>query len=93
MQELENVNALEHGTRSNEIRAAGQEAVSANHFSGSIVESTRWMVLHRPVEPAALIRQWYRNSAGVVLQSLYFRPEHAWAQLVEYRRGSGRTLQ
>jgi hypothetical protein len=57
MQELENVNALEHGTRSNEIRAAGQEAVSANHFPGSIVESTRWMVLHRPVEPAALIRQ------------------------------------
>ena len=25
-------------------------------FSGSIVESMRWMVLHRPFEPAALIR-------------------------------------
>jgi hypothetical protein len=47
-----------------EIQRQHQDCVyKTDHFSrGSIVESTHWMVLHRPAEPAALIVEVESNA-------------------------------
>jgi hypothetical protein len=59
----------------------------------SIAESTHWMVLHRPVEPAALIshvripRQFRCNRRGIVEQ----RPRRKRLLLRETERDTSKT--
>jgi len=79
----------EHGRKSGYVRnMASNPGVRLKVRVGLRAHWYEGTALHRPVEMAALIRRWCRNSAGVVLQGLYFRrdtPENSWLKIAVAR--------